>query len=309
MKSIPTQDTGTDLRLSRTEFKDFMFAKIVPLAELYDNKGNPLTNIMAYWRRNDLLPFVPDNKWINISLAQLIWLRILDDLREVGFVSAKMQKVCSYFFKDAYDNDLPKKNLELNKAAIKKKILAGTQTEHDEIFLEQIEQTLQLDKALHILKFDVNYLSNFIAASLESGKEGLIYIFFDGRVREFLEDQYMGHEKIDVDLSEPHISLSITHYLKEIIVDKELSSLYMPQILNEHEQKVLKEMRKKNVKQVSIFINGSKKPRIESTTTGTLPKELLLEIKQRFGLKNYDKIVLDTIDENTVTVTRTRKKI
>ena len=309
MKAAGPKNNKTDDRFSLIEFKDLMFEKIVPLEELLDNRGMPLSKILAYWRRNNLLPFISGGKWLEISFAQLIWLRILDDLRDIGLPLSKVQQVCDYFFKDAYFNDLPKKNLNYNKSLIKKKILAGTQSEEDEQFLLQIEQILKYDKALHFLKFDVNYLSNFIASSISQHDEALIYIFPDGRVREFIGDRYMGHKEYDVDRMEPHICLSITHYFKEFIRDEELSVLFMPQILNEEENKVLREMRKKNIKEITIIFDNDNKPRIESSKNGIMTQEQTRQIKEMLALKNYEKIIIDTIDEKRLSFKRTMKKI
>lgn len=309
MEAGNKNDIIKDNRFSLTEFRELMFEKIVPIRELFDKKGNPLFKVIAYWRRHNLLPFVPEGKWMDISFAQLIWLRILDDLREITFPLSKMQIVCDYFFKDAYFDDLPKKNLLFNKEQVKKKIAARTQTDEDEEFLLQIEEILKQPKALHILKFDVNYLSNFIAASISQDKEAVIYIFFDGRVREFIGDNYMSHKKNDIDRLEPHICLSITNYLREFISDDELSRLFMPQILNDEEQKVLLEMRNKNIKQITIILNKETPPRIESTTTGIMTEKQTKAIKEILGLKNYEQIILDTKDEKTLSFKRTRKKI
>ncbi|MBK7558957.1 MAG: hypothetical protein IPI54_12130 [Chitinophagaceae bacterium] len=217
--------------------------------------------------------------------------------------------VCNYFFNDAYNDELPKKNLLFNKAQIKKKLAAGTHTDEDEAFLLQIEDTLQCDKATLILKYDVNYLSNFIAASISQEKEAIIYIFFDGSVREFIGDNYTSHHKYDIDRLEPHICLSLTNYLKEFINDEELSTLFMPQILNDEEQKVLLEMRKKNIKQITIIFNKETTPRIESSTTGVLTEKQTKAIKEIVGLKNYEQIILDTMDEKSISFKRTRKRI
>ena len=124
--------------ISLSEFREFMFKKIVPLKDLKDNKGEPLAKVLAFWRRNDLIPYVTPGKWMGISFAQLIWIRILDDLRDINFPVEKMKLLCDYFYKDAYFDDLPQKNLESNKKEILKRKSLGTQTEEDEYMLQYI---------------------------------------------------------------------------------------------------------------------------------------------------------------------------
>src|SRR5204862_8340453 len=110
---------------------------------LKDHKGIQLEKILAFWRRHKLLPFIPESRWLQISFAQLIWIRMLDDLRSINFPVKKMVGLCDYFFKDAYFDELPKLNLEINRESIKKRIQVGTQTEEDEKMLDYIEMVLQ----------------------------------------------------------------------------------------------------------------------------------------------------------------------
>jgi hypothetical protein len=104
-----------------SEFKALMFERVIPIKDLTDNKGAPLFKILNYWRRHELLPFVDPGKWISVSCMQLIWIRILDDLRSIGFPILKMKSVCNYFFKDAYDDNLAERNFKYNKDLIEKK--------------------------------------------------------------------------------------------------------------------------------------------------------------------------------------------
>jgi hypothetical protein len=296
--------------ISFVEFQEFMFKTIIPIKELSDRKGKPLEKILAFWRRKELTPFIGHGKWMKISFAQLIWLRILDDLREISFPIEKMKLVCDYFFKDAYFDSLPEKNLKHNKEEIIKKLAAGTQTEDDEQYLSELEYYLANPTILYIFKFDINYLVNLIAFVISSGNDGFIYIFFDGKVAEYIGQGYIGHRDLEIDFNEPHICLSISHYLKEFINDEELSTLLMPQLLNEDEIKVLREMRRNNIKEITIRrANDKKGIRIESTKEGVLSKEQAKQIKELLGMKNYERITIDTMDEKTLSFKMTRKKI
>ncbi len=296
--------------ISLSEFREFMFQKIVPLKDLKDNKGQPLAKILVFWRRNGLIPYVNPGKWMGISFAQLIWIRILDDLRDINFPVEKMKLLCDYFYKDAYDDDLPKKNMESNRKEILKRKSLGAQTEEDEQMLLHIENVFKYPDALTILKFDVNYLSNFIASAISNTEDGNIYIFFDGSVAEYIGQDYRGHKNLEPNFMEPHIRLTISHYLKEFISDDDISNLLMPQLLNEDETKVLRELRRKNVKEITIYRHNMNKPmRIESSMTGVITENEAKEIRETLGLKNYDRIILETMDEKSLSFKVTRKQI
>ena len=241
---------------------------------------------------------------------QLVWIRILDDLRYIGFSVAKMKKVCDYFFMDAYNDNLPKKNFEYNKKLIEKKKAAGTQTEEDDVLLKMILEGLTNERLLNILKTNVSYLSNFIAGVLANEKDGTICIFFDGTVTEYVGDEYYGHTKKIPAPTDPQIRLSISHYFKEILADDDLSRIVMPQILNEDEVKVLREMRRKNIREITITNSDTSQNRtIKSTKSGILSEEDTMRIKEILGLKNYETITLDTVDEKKLSFKKTRKKI
>jgi hypothetical protein len=297
-------------QISLSEFRDFMFAKTVPIRNLLDHKGEPLEKVLSFWRRNELLPFIEPGKWLEVSFAQLIWIRILDDLRRINFPVDKMKMLCDYFFKDAYFDDLPKKNLEYNKKEIQKRKKLNTQTEEDEQMLSHIENVMKYDKALTILKFDVNYLSDFIARSIADKEDGNIYIFFDGTVAEYIGQDYWGHKNIEADRQKPYICLTISHYLKEFIADKDIEALLMPQLLNDDETKVLREVRRKNIKEIRIYKNDNKKPmKIETTKIGVITNSEAKHIKEILGLKNYERIELKTMDEKSLSFKVTRKQI
>lgn len=296
--------------ISLSEFREFLFEKIVPVKDLKDNKGQPLAKILAFWRRNGLIPYVNPGKWMGISFAQLIWIRILDDLRDINFPVEKMKLLCDYFYKDAYGDDLPKKNMESNKKDILNRKSLGTQTEEDEYMLLHIENVFKYPVALTILKFDVNYLSNFIAATISNSEDGTIYIFFDGKVAEYIGQDFWGHKSFEPNFLEPHIKLTISHYLKEFIADNEIAKLLLPQLLNDDETKVLREMRRKNVKEITIYRHNEDKPmRIESSMTGVVTAKNATEIMEMLGLKNYERITLETMDGNSLAFKVTRKRI
>lgn len=303
---------NSEKEISLSEFKQIIFDKIVPINELLDHKGQPISKILPFWRRKGLLPYVPVGKWLEtISFSQLIWIRILDDLRKIHFPVEKMLLVCDYFYKDAYHNELPMRNLEFNKAELMKRKAHGIESAEDDIMLAEIEHMLKHEPVLNMLKFDINYLSNFIAASISNEEDGNIYIFFDGSVAEYVGQNYYGHTPGFIqDFTVPHIRLTISHYLKEFINDNELSKLLVPQLLNDDETKVLREMRRKNIKEIIITRSGDTTPmRIESSSSGIIQEKEAKEIMKILGLKNYDKISINTLDGSTLSFKKTRKRI
>jgi hypothetical protein len=300
--------THSDL-ISLTDFEQFLFEKLVPLKDLQDFEGKPMEKIFPYWRRHGLLPFVGKGQWLRLSFAQLLWVRILDTLREFSYPQEDTKAVCNYFFKDAYDHNLPEKNLKANQAVLLKKLRAGTITEEERDFLERINRALKDETLLYLLKFDINYLTNLLTDCLASGEEAAILIFRGGRVGELLGGVYSTHSDFAVDPREPHLYLSLTHLLTAYIDSEELSTILMPQLLNDDEKKVLRELRTSNVREINITLSQGEVKRIESTKSGTISSEQAREIKRILGLQNYERITLDTRDEKTLSFKKTSKTI
>lgn len=305
MKRTPP-DNGL---ISLSEFEQFLFEKLVPLNDVLDLSGKPLAKIFPYWRRHDLLPFVGKAQWLRLSFAQLLWVRTLDILRAFSYPQEDTKRVCKYFFKDAYDHNLPEKNLKANRAALEKKLQAGTITEEEGGFLARINAALADETLLYVLKYDINYFTNLITACLQSGEETGILIFQGGKVGELLGGTYTTHSNFKVDPRQPHLYISMTHLLEDFIDSEELSTILMPQLLNDDEKKVLRELRTSNVREITITVSEGEVRRIESTKSGIISAEQAREIKRILGLGNYERLTLDTRDEKTLSFKKTKKTI
>jgi hypothetical protein len=295
--------------ITMTEFRNFLFEPIVPLKDLFDNKGEPLEKSFPYWRKNKLIPFIPKGSRAKLSFAQLIWVRVLDTLRSFSYTVVNTQKVCDYFFKDAYDIGLPKKNLLDNKKALEKKALAGTITEEEQSMLSWIESILSDRALLYTLSLEINYLSNLINSSLSSSEDAGILVFLNGGVMEYIGSEYFNHRGESFDLTAPHIRLSLRHFLSEFIDKEELSTLVLPQLLNENEKRVLKAIKERNVQEISIKVHEGNIMKIESTNGGTITGAQAVTIKKMLGLNNYEDIFLTTRDNATLGFQKKKKQV
>ena len=203
---------------------------------------------------------------------------------------------------------MPKKNLEYNKDLLLKKKLAGVISEKEEATLKWVEERLLDDKFLYVLKYDINYLTNLIINSLETKEQAGILIFLDGEVLEQVGDFYFNHNNISLDKRKPHIYFSISYLLEEFINQNELQTLLLPQILNDDEKLVLKEIRTSNVKELYIKKGNDGQFRIDITTERIVTGDEVAELKKIFGLGNYEEVTLVTRDEKTIVFKNTKKK-
>ena len=294
--------------ISLAEFQGFLFDKIVPIDDIVDLKGDNIYKSLQYWRRHGLLPFFAKGKNFELSFAQLFWIHILDQLREFSITVNNTQKICNYFFKDAYDSGLPKKNFQHNKDLLIKKKTANTISEKEEGVLKWIENALKDETLLYVLKFDINYLTNLINNSICDQEEAGILIFPNGEVLEHIGDYYFNHNHTNLDRKKPHVYFSLSYFLEEFIEKEELQSLLLPRLLSDDEKRVLKELKTKNVKELIIKLKDGKPYRIDASTEKILTTEEMMKVKKTFGLGNYEEVTLVTLNENRIMFKNTKKK-
>lgn len=121
-------------------------------------------------------------------------------------------------------------------------------------------------------------------------------------------DELRTHGNYQIDRTEPHIYLSIPYYLKEFIASDHLSTIFLPQVLNDNEKKVLKYLKQNNVSELVIKLNDKKIERIIASKKGIITGKEMERIKQLLGLDNYEEITLNTLDKTKLSFVRKRKK-
>lgn len=296
--------------ISLSEFKPFMTEAVIPITDIRDFDGKPIHKIFQFWRRKELLPFFEPGKWnIHVSFMQHIWIDILLTLRAFSFSIENTKKVCDYFFKDAYFDELPKWNLQQNKKDLEKKKVAGTISLEEIAMLENIEMMLADETLLYVLRFTINYLTQLVYDCIRTSEESGILIFLDGSVVQHVGNYYFSHSPEEYDITKPHIYLSIKHFLKEFIDDKVLNNLIIPQILNDDEKSVLREIKNKNIKELNIKLSNGKVLRIDSSQEEIISGDKAFEIKQLLGLRNYEEVEVSTLDEKSLKFKKTVKKM
>jgi hypothetical protein len=61
-------------------------------------RGFPIYKTVPYWRKYKLCPFLTDGQWSKkIDLYELVWYKVLDNLRELGY-SVKNSKIFTDLF-------------------------------------------------------------------------------------------------------------------------------------------------------------------------------------------------------------------
>jgi DNA-binding transcriptional MerR regulator len=75
---------------------------------------------LRYWRKMGLLPFFDQSKHAYISISQMMWLRFLSELKNLGASIAMLKEANYYFIERGYRDEIARLNL----LELKKKIIA-----------------------------------------------------------------------------------------------------------------------------------------------------------------------------------------
>jgi hypothetical protein len=68
-------------------------------------------------------------------------------------------------------------------------------------------------------------------------------------------------------------------------------------------------MKQKNVREIKITLSNGEVKKMETVKGGVITGEQAKEIKRILGLKNYEKIRLQTMDEKSLSFQKTKMKI
>jgi len=297
------------------EFKEFMYRSLIPISDIFDHNNDPIQKILPFWRRHKILPFKAVGKhWeedFELTFIQLIWLRIVDSLRQLNYPLIHIKNLCEYFFKDSWDDDLPMKILLRDKFLYENKASKEALNDQEKLILNRINQCLENKDARTMMFYLHNYLSELIAASLNERKDAGILLYPDGQIIEYVGNKYFNHkdQKINYANSAPHIQLSINYFLQEFIDNDQLQKIVVPKIINDDERTVLEALRDKNIEELIIKKDGETILRIDSSMSSSITGEKAIQLRKILGLRNYEEIEISTRDEKTLKFKKKTKSI
>ncbi len=229
--------------------------------QAYPNKFE--MEMIRFWRKKGLLPFFEDGKHARISLAQLMWLRFLSELRNVSSGTSVLIEAHDFLIKRAYDENLALKNLIALEDNLKKKIDENAADEQSKNTLAYVKKIQADPLLLYSLKMDINYFTmSIIDTVINHNNVAITY----GIKKEFTSSEghyenkpvfeivnYSGHQIIE-NPSKPIVTLPLNFFVKEVFEDCNLSeNAFNIQILNEKEKELFSLIREKKVIEVKLF--------------------------------------------------------
>jgi hypothetical protein len=287
--------------------------------EAFPNKFE--LEIIRFWRKKKLLPFFEEGKHAKISLSQLMWLRFLENLRNLSSNTAVLEAAHEYFLKRAYDKDLALTNYLSLKKTLLNDLSINPENQVAKFKLDYVTSILKDNFLMYSIKIDMNYFNMYIMDEVinptkiktlftyRMGKKiidssghaietPVFAIIKDGKVINEPDDE-KNKNFIEFDLKiTPLAVFSASYFLRDVFADCNISEeAFNIQILEENEQALFAEIRNKNVK--DLRLNSLENPDlfIKYTITnvdGSYNTNGIKEVKYILGTKSYSKGIIVT---------------
>ena len=219
-----------------------------------------------------------------------------------------MKAVCKKLFYNAYEVNLGKLTLEENHAFLTNLASRRPLTFQEEQYLNSTKQVLNDIVYMSVLNRGINYFYQLVTnCFIENNEVGLV-IYLDGSFSTYELTNNVNKGNLNANLSVPHILIPISSFITKFIIDDEKEEfLNQTGVLNEQEFEVIKLIRKKNVKRITVTLNNKIVQKIETEETGLIHESDVEALKQILCLKQYDSIELNSRDARTMSFTKTKR--
>jgi hypothetical protein len=267
------------------------------------------SKIFHSWKLDELLPTVPKGGWAELSFIDYLWLRTLETMRKFGCSKKLMKDVCEALFIEAYKIDLRKITLNDNVSNLTSLSKKRPLTIDEDSYLAACEAVLNDPIKMSVTDYDINYFYQLVLKCFINNNEVGLVIFEDGRFNTYELTSTLQKVSNPIDLSVPHLLIPITSFIKRFIADEENEQfLITTGVLNDQEYEVIKQIRNKNVRRLTISCdNKNTIYKIEPELTGVITGAEAIQIMQQLGIKNYSGFKLDTRDGKSLSYTHTTK--
>jgi len=261
------------------------------------------TETIRFWRIKKLLPFFEEKKHARISLAQLMWLRFLSELRKVSPSTLIMEKAHDFYIKRAYDQRLGYNNL-LQREKDFKKISNPTQEEQE--ILSAYQTIINNKLLMYSLDRDINYFNMGILDYVVNDEDVYFVYYYnmaidpaDGEEKELPEfdiikiSKDVEKESLKFSFSDrPHVLIPASFIVRDTFYDCNLSSnAFNILALENSERKVFKFIKEHKLIELTFIIpegTNSKPLTFKFVTKNEGNINAIKESKLIMGTKKYN---------------------
>jgi len=286
--------------------------KMLESKEAFPNKFE--LEVVRFWRKKKLLPFFEEGKHAKISISQLMWLRFLENLRNLSPSTAVLEAAHEYFLKRAYDQNLALKNYISLQDSLQKELAQNPSNQVAKTKLDQVLNILKDPLLMYSVKIDMNYFNMYIMDEVINSPEKKILFTYrmgkkildekgtvadvpifeiirDDKVINGPEDEENKNDIVFNLHNTPVSVFSASYFLRDVFADCNLSeNAFNIQILEKSERLVFKLIKEKKVDIVS-FLNGEKNNKEDYSLQdikSIYNLASIKEIKYKMCTKNYN---------------------
>jgi DNA-binding transcriptional MerR regulator len=274
---------------------------------------------LRYWRKMGLLPFFDQSKHAYISISQMMWLRFLSELKNLGASIAMLKEANYYFIERGYRDEVARLNLlELKKTLIwelEKDPNNATNLQT----LKNVEHILNDRLLKYSIQIDFNYFNLNIIDHVINGTDVQFAVTAEKilnkesnavekkqafSVIRYHNDKKKTNTVLDSDkveffdfenkaLKKPAILFPAKFFIENVFGDCSISEkAFNIMILTKTEKNLFAEIRNRNVKEVNLLPESGKTCKVPYSILdekGKLNTESIKKIKILMGTKSYEK--------------------
>lgn len=292
------------------DLKQFLGSMKIHDSQLFKQLMEPRFNVkifenqityrtINYWDEKGYLLFERggnDKEWRKLSFSDYIWIRMLDELRQMGIAVEGIVKV---LFRELGIRE--------------QEVMEMPNEEHEKLNALPFEQLLpRIDKSLVSTRFCI-LLVNIVSFKTQLA----IRIFKDGEYSErYSNPQWHGivieemetqaAEKRKLDALRTFISISLSDLIADFIETKDLNNISDLSLLSTEETELLKHVRNKDLKEITVTLAGGKPISLDLTEVD-YNADIRKRIYEDLMGSNYVECTYVTNTKKQVTFTRTTK--
>jgi len=283
---------------------------------------------LRYWRKMGLLPFFDQSKHAYISISQLMWLRFLSELKNLGASISMLKEANYYFIERGYKDEVARINLiELKKKLTKELEKEPNNATNIQTF-KDVEYILDDRLLKYSIQIDFNYFNFNIIDHITNGtdvqfavtseriinkenneveKKHTFSVIRNHDDKDFL-NTVLDNDKIEFfdfekkALKKPAILFPAKFFIEDVFGDCSISEkAFNIIILTKTEKSLFKEIRNRKVKEVKLLPKNGKIGKKHFSIIdekGKLITESIKKIKVLMGTKEYEKGFATLTDGN-----------
>lgn len=274
---------------------------------------------LRYWRKMGLLPFFDQSKHAYISISQMMWLRFLSELKNLGASIAMLKEANYYFIERGYRDEVAKQNLIELKKKLNWELEKNPNNVTNVQTLKNVEHILNDRLLKYSIQIDFNYFNLNIIDYVINGtdvqfavtaerilnkesnqlekKQAFNVIRYHKENKKI--DTVLDSDKVDFydfenkALKKPSIVFPAKFFIEDVFGDCSISEkAFNIMILTKTEKNLFAEIRNQNVKEVKLMPETDKTGKTPYSIIdekGKLNTESIKKIKVLMGTKGYEK--------------------